>query len=253
MLKEPKVYSLKYEDNIGLVHLQAKFGYNWAMRMRTPFEYDDMFQEASLAFLTAVEGFDPDAGVKFSAYYTRVAFSFFKRAINGHASLKSLSSQERQKIKDRKAENKVRAASGLPELPGIETGLKMVRFSDLDGGEGDDFTPFIDSIASHAPTPEQALQLKQTRLRTLNKLSPLARLVVDWLEKPPHALLEELRSQVAHAQVSKAVGVPQRGVNGTVTVKAISNFLQLTGSASAAELVKVGKELNAIVKRMEAA
>lgn len=73
--------TLGFKKNLGLVHGQARRGFAWAQLAQAPFSYEDMFQEASLAFVLAWRGFDPDAGVGFPAYYARVAHGQLRQAI----------------------------------------------------------------------------------------------------------------------------------------------------------------------------
>ncbi|UUZ75403.1 hypothetical protein LP414_27185 [Polaromonas sp. P1(28)-13] len=85
----------KFEDHIGIIHMQAKFGLKWAHGAGVRMDYDDMFQEASLAFLAAAKGYDPETGLKFSTYFTKVAFSQFRQTIGVMTGVKNLNTTQR--------------------------------------------------------------------------------------------------------------------------------------------------------------
>lgn len=244
--------AISFEENVGLVHLQAKNGFKWAAGAGTGLSYEDMFQEASEAFLIAAAGFNPDAGVKFSAYYTQVAFSQFRKAIGIETGVKNLNPTQREEIAARKAENKRRASAALPQLPDMHYGISPVSFTDLGSHDEEGAAPFEQSLASDAMTPEEAFEIKQAWAHVSASLSPLAQLVVEWLKNPPPALMEELRKQEAHADHRVELGMRSKAaLRDGVSIASVSRFLQLVSGVSKTDLILVEDELMRAVKRIE--
>lgn len=148
--------ALRYEDNVGLIHFQAKQGFKWAHNAGSGLDYEDMFQIASTAFWIAAQGYNPESGHKFSAYFTQVAFSEFRREIGIMTGVKNLNEGQRAEIAARKEENKRRRETGQPELPEVNYGLAPVSFSELTApGEEDVAMPFEASLASEGMTPRR--------------------------------------------------------------------------------------------------
>jgi len=206
--------------------MQAKRGLKWAQGAGLPLDYNDMFQEASIAFLLAAEGYDPNAGVKFSAYYTMAAFSQFRKSIGIMSGVKNLNPGQREEIADRKAENARRIAAGERPLPECNYGLRPKLFSEMDGNdESSEFTSFQDSLVSDAPSPESILAERQVGEEVLLKLSPLACLIAELLREPPEELLRELDCQLAHRHEANESGGAT--FNDGVTVKDVCRFLQV--------------------------
>ena len=245
--------SLRFEDNIGLVHMQAKFGYRWAQAAGgQTLDYEDLFQEASIAFLLAAQGYDPDTGLKFSAYYTKVAFSQFRRAISVATGVKNLREEQRAEIAERRQENGRRGAAGLAPLPDCKFGLRPLCFSELDFP--DDSGPFIDSVPSEYHSPEEILQHKQELQQVHSQLSPLAALVLEWLRDPPPELMRELNCQMAHVEQCRAHGERTHGLRDGLSISAIAKFLKVLGAdISKGELALVKRELLDAAKTLEAA
>jgi RNA polymerase sigma factor (sigma-70 family) len=251
-----KTYSLKLEDNTGLIHLQAQFGFKWAKMNGHVLDYDDMVQIASIAFLKAVEGFDANAGVTFSAYFTKVAFSHFGREIGVMSGVKHLSADQRAEIKARKEENARRAASGQEQLPEVTYGLRPIPFSQVPSGleDGEIGEPFESILASDALSPEDELiereEREQAAQRAMSKLSPLAQLVVQWLQDPPPELLIELRKSDAYLERSREQGLRAYGVmRDGITIANIGRFLNLiTDGAAKADFAQAQQELAALIE-----
>lgn len=245
--------ALRYEDNIGLIHLQAKQGFKWAHGAGSGLDYEDMFQVASAAFCIAAEGFNPEAGHKFSTYYSQVAFTEFRREIGIMTGVKNLNDEQRAEIAARKAENKQRRKDGLPELPEMNYGLAPVRFGDMtvQGEEGEAATPFEATLAAECMSPEEQLERRQVWEQATANLSPLASLIVDWLRDPPEELVREIEAQRAHADQCNAVGKRAYGLRDGLTIAAVSKFLQLIGDVPKRELMLAEAELMKVVEAIE--
>jgi hypothetical protein len=242
----------RFEEHLGLVHLQAKAGHKMAMTNGANLEYSDCFQEASIAFLMAANGYDPECGYKFSAYYTKVAFTQFRKAIGQLTGVKNLSVKQRAEIQERTDENLRRRAAGEEALDAMQYGLRPMAFSQI--GTIEDGTPFEETLMSEAPSPEELLEAKETVEHAAAALSPLAKLVVEWLRDPPPELVRELNAQVAYAdrcveKGARAANYSRRGL----TVDAIGRFLQLAGVNVEDRLPMVKAELDRLVANVEAA
>lgn len=242
----------RFEDHKGLVHLQAKQGFRWAHGAGSGLDYEDMFQVASAAFCIAAAGFNPDAGHKFSTYYSQVAFTEFRKEIGIMTGVKNLNEGQRAEITARKEENKTLRAAGKAEKPEMNYGLAPMHFSAMTvPGDDDISTPFEAALASDNMTPEEHVEARQMWAKHAANLSPLARLMVDWLCDPPDALLDDLDAQRAHADQCNAMGKRTYGLRDGVTIAAIGKFLQMIGDVTKRELVLAEVELNKVVELIE--
>lgn len=242
---------INYEENIGLVHTQAKFGFKWAQGAGLSMDYEDMFQEASEAFLLAANGYKPETGLKFSTYYTKAAFSQFRKTIGVMTGVKNLNDDQRAEIAARKEENKKRAAAAMAPLLDCNYGLNPMAFSHM-GVEGEeDGHPFEESLESEVASPEEILEFKQTWERATANLSPLAQLIVEWLRNPPPELLKELNCQMVHADRRNLHGLRAYGLRDGLTIANIGKFLKLVSNVSDGELTLAKAELEELTKRIE--
>lgn len=239
---------IDFKENVGLVHLQAKFGYKWAQGAGLSLDYEDMFQEASVAFVLAAEGYDPDSGLKFSTYYTKAAFSQFRKTIGVMSGVKNLNPDQRAEIAERKLENKRRAAAALAPLPDCNYGLNPIMFSHI-GTRDEDGYIFEETIDSETSSPEEILEFKQLWEQATSELSPLAALVVEWLRDPPPELMKELHCQMLHADHLNEVGGRAFGLRNGLTVNNIGKFLKMVTDVEEEELIKVKAELDQLTKR----
>lgn len=242
----------RFEENLGLVHLQAKQGFRWAQGAGSGLDYEDMFQVASLAFHIAAAGYDPDTGHKFSTYYSTVAFSEFRKEIGVMTGVKNLNDEQRAAIIARKEENARRRAQAQPELPDMNYGLAPLSFGDMKGDD-EDAGPFEETLPAHGMTPEERVEFRQVWQQATAQLSPLAGLIVQWLRDPPDALLREVAAQRAHADQCKEKGKRTHGLRDGITVAAIVKFLRLVGDVPKGELLLVEKELEQVVEHIERA
>lgn len=243
----------QFAENQGLVHLQAKIGLKMAAAAGLAcLDYEDMFQEASISFVIAAKGFDESAGIKFSAYYTKVCFSQFRRTIGVMTGVKNLNPDQRTEIAERKETNKKRAATGKSLLPDIDYKVTTVSFTPSNDEDADTLQ---DRLVSECPTPEQILEHKQELAAARAKLSPLAQLVVDWLQDPPPELVAELNKQLAHADICTEQRVRVVGLRHGLTVDNIGKFINMVGQGSVTDddLVRVKTELRVMAQDLEVA
>lgn len=109
------------QENFGLVHACAK-------RFRgRGIEYDDLYQAGCLGLVKAVDGFDPDRGIRFSTYAVPVILGEMRRlfrdggAIKVGRALKELSMKAARASSDFTAkEGRAPTVSELAELLGVE-------------------------------------------------------------------------------------------------------------------------------------
>lgn len=66
----------------GLIHHVSEKVYRRAMAMKLSVEYDDVFQEMSIAYVNAFNAFDESKGVRFSTLYTTSAFRHANRLVD---------------------------------------------------------------------------------------------------------------------------------------------------------------------------
>ena len=241
---------IRFQDHIGLVHLHAKKGYKWAEGAGCGLDYDDLFQTASVAFCIAVDGFKPEMGLRFSTYYSTVVFSEFRREIGIMTGVKNLNPAQRSDIEARNEQNRQRAESGLAPLPACNYGIRATPFSSMATLFEDEV--FEDHLAGDMDTPEEELAFKQTWFAAIQSLSPLAQLMLDWLQSPPPELVREVEAQAAHADVRLARGLRgQKGGRDGVNLASIKKFLMLVADMPKEALMLAEAELMKVVQQLE--
>lgn len=246
---------IDFKENVGLVHMQAMQGLKMAANASCHlYEYQDFFQEASLAFLLAEEKFDETRGFRFSTYFTMVAQNQFKKMIGQATGVKSVNEKEKQAIDDVTAENKRRAAAAEKQLPSISMGLRPVLFSEVRKTfEGQD--DFEQRIPSNVPTPEEQLEFAQSYQLAYAKLSGLSKTFVDWLQEPPPELLREVTGQMAHFDLCSDKGVARmpRGLRSGLSIDSIAKFMIKIGvPLEKADIARVKRELEAMAEEVTA-
>lgn len=147
-----------WEGCVDFLHTLCNKAMQRVKQWRLPLEYDDLFQEASIAFVDAKRAFNPDRGTKFITY---VGCAVSNRL------------------------NKVVSES-------IASKTSMMTIS-LDDQVAEDHS-MHEQIADNSPTAEDILTVEQTIQKALTKLSPLSRKVIEWVESPPQELRDEFRA-----------------------------------------------------------
>jgi hypothetical protein len=244
----------RFEDHQGLIHLQAQQCLKMANLNHAGFEYDDCFQEASIAFLKAAENYDPESGFKFSAIYSRYARNHFQKVIGVMSGVKNLNTGQREQIQLVRDENKRRAIAGEKLLDPPQWGLRPVPFSRLRSHE--EGLPFEELLEADSESPEQKVERLEWVDKQLQRMSPLTQLVVSWLREPPPELVCELGKQSAHYQHAKEQGA-RAATNmrdPDVSIDSIGRFLQLAGApVDDTDLALVHAELGELVRQVETA
>lgn len=184
-----------YSGNLGFVHQVTRKCYGRLQGMGASLDYDDVLGEVEEAFVAAHAKFDPSQGFAFLTYFGRAAF------------------------------NKVGRIADVVHEERVKHGVRS--FEEL---SGDEDLAAIERIPCDGKTPEEFLEQRQDAAATIDKitndLSPLARVIVEWIVSPPPALLEEIAKHEAYANHSRSLGVPHRNGAG-VNIAFISKFLLL--------------------------
>ena len=128
-----------------------------------PEELEDLVQEGAMTWIACMDKFKPDAGAKFSTYLAQATYQNLNRAVDRMGNQRSGETQH---------------------------------FSSLDGfvtAESD--TPLHELIEGECWDDGEAVCIIHERVeRARRELSPLARLVFDWMYDPPQWVLEEVRA-----------------------------------------------------------
>lgn len=230
---------LSFKGNVGLVHLIARKCYGWTSALGVSVDYEDVFQDVSVAFVTAATSFDPTQGIKFSAYLTRAAMNEVRKTVGRFTGLKRLNDTEKQALAKLDEENKVRVAN-CQEPKSNFMGLSLTSFEEMRTEEG---TDPVEMIESACKTPEQILQDRQEWMGRVANLSPLAKLMEDMLRDPPQELLRELDSQYENAKLAVEKGLAEKAVRPYVSLRAVSDFIGMVSDVSRAELATAESEL----------
>jgi RNA polymerase sigma factor (sigma-70 family) len=203
-----------YAGNLGFVHTIARKCYGRLQGMGAALDYDDVFGDVRIAFLEAHQKFDPTKGFEFNTYFARSAY------------------------------NKLNRVAGDVEEERITNGVRS--FEEL---TTDDDMHAVERIACQAITPEQWMEQREAAdamERVVERLSPIAGLIVEWIAQPPKALLEEIAKHQAHAEYARSVGENMRSFAG-VNVSFICKFLRMTMPERAKEITAAGREVRELI------
>lgn len=228
-----------YKSNIGLIHLITRKCMGWVMALGVKLDYDDVFQEVSLAFVTAARLYDPSTGIKFSAYLTRAAYNQIRKTVGTMTGAKRLNEKEKQLLTQLQEDNKGLVAAGQ-ETKSTYFGLSVVSIDDMASEDGQN--P-IDMFACVGKNPEQVASETQEWENALSRLSPVAHVLADMLKEPPAALLSELHSQFEHEKIAVEMKQMAKATRPFVTLKAVSGFVAKISDVTPAELLKAEAEL----------
>jgi DNA-directed RNA polymerase specialized sigma24 family protein len=125
--------------------------FSMAQRRGLPLEFDDIFQEASVAYCRALKGFKPEKGYKFITY---LGTAIMTRLANFTVSAK------RQLI------GQTRSLDAMVDENGDEVDLYEV-------------------MPSNEPTPLAQMLLEEAVEETLKGLSPFGLQMLEWCMNPP--------------------------------------------------------------------
>lgn len=231
--------ALDFQSNIGLVHVVARKCYGWTKALGISLDYDDVFQEVSLAYVTAQRGYNPDLGIKFSAYLTRAALNQVRKTIGAMTGLKRLNDKDREALRRIKEENEHAVACGEKTVPSY-MGLSVVYIEDLGS---DEMENPLDMFASQDATPEEKVIAEKEWEYVRKNLSPLAQMMADMLSNPPKLLLDEIEAQNAYLDLALEKGEIRRARRPSLSLKSIAEFIHLGGSVRREKLLLAENEL----------
>lgn len=201
-----------YEQNKGLVHAVSRKGFARFSGLGVSMDYEDIFQEMSVIFLKAYEGFDDSKGFKFTTYFYMSAFN----RINSWL----------QKLAD---ERVVHGVVSIEEL------------NARSGGDGEN--NLSDLLMIDRATPETYCQLNQFITHADKSLSPLASLILSWCLSPPPELLEQLRKAEVHAEYGRKLGFETRCMS-KLTPRYVGGFVSMLTGIPKIHIVEATQELS---------
>lgn len=201
-----------YQANIGLVHTIARRGFARLAAARVPIDYEDVFQEMSMVFVKAMNGFDESKGFKFSTYFFMAAY------------------------------NRLNAWAGDM----IEERLKhgVVSVEELAGDSGEDFS-LEEILYVDEATPEAHYRVTELLEHIVRKLSPLAGLILTWSIAPPPEVMDSVRKAQLQAEYARTRGINARCMT-QVSPRYIASFLQMVTDATGYELERALKEIDTL-------
>jgi len=185
-----------YNENVGLVHAVTKKGFARLQKAGVAMDYEDVFQEMSVVFVKACEGFQADKGFKFSTY-------FFIAAQN------KLASWTKKIIEERLVH-------------------KVVSIEEMNHNHGGEELDLESILPGDRTTPEDIASAKQCVADLAKSLSPVAAQIIEWMVEPPQALLDEFNRLEAHAAFARSIGFEQR-FSAQLSPRYVGQFLVLLG------------------------
>lgn len=199
-----------FEKNKGLVHDVSNRGYRRVVSLNVGLEYEDVFQEMSMAFLKAYEGFDESKGYKFTTYYYMAAFNHLNTWIKKTAS-------------DR-----------------IQHGT--VSIEELNS-RGDEDNNIADLIMVERLTPEHCAQYGQFVEHISESLSPLASWILEWTLSPPPELLDQVSKARAQAEYGRSLGIDTKCVIN-MSPRYVGSFILMLAQIPKAHIAEAINELS---------
>ena len=199
-----------YKDNVGLVHTVSRKGWARLQKAGVAMDYDDVFQEMSCVFLKSCEGFDEEKGFKFSTYFFMGAYNRLNKW-----------------------------AQAL-----IEERLKhgVVSVEEMNNGADEEFS-LEDVVMKDMNTPEKMYAATEFVAYLNRKLSPIAKLIVDWSVEPPEEMMAEMEKIQANADYGRSLGMNTRCFT-TINPKFVGSFIVMVSDVSEAQVRAALRELD---------
>lgn len=201
-----------YKANVGLVHAIAKRGLGRLGAAKVAIEYDDVFQEMSVVFLKAYEGFDESRGFKFSTYYYMAAYNHLN-----HWADKLI---------------KERLRDGL---------VSLEEFHNPNEDESLEAILYVDDSQS----PELQYRVTELLEHIERMLSPLAALILTWTAAPPPELMREVQKAQLNAEFGRSKGLNSRCMV-QVTPRFVGTFLSMVSDVTQAEVRQALREIDTL-------
>jgi hypothetical protein len=216
-----------YKDNVGLVHSVARKGHRRLQAIGSSLEYNDLVQDLSVVFIRSFELFDPSKG-KFSTYFIQASYHELNKIA--------------REVEEERIENNVKSVE--------EMDARHVEVVPSEVGTGSSY--WLDGqMACSRDTPEQAVAGSMLIANVRRDLTPLARLMADWVIEPPAAVESELEARQAHMEVARSLGHARRCCD-SMNLKFICEMLALTGEFTKSEIRAAQSELKCAVERVTA-
>lgn len=198
-----------YKANVGLVHSVSRKGFARLTAAKVGIDYEDVFQEMSMVFLKAYQGFDQSRGFKFSTYYYMAAYN----RLNAWAT----------DMIDERVKHGVVSIDELNEAGGEEMSLSE--------------TLLVDDT-----TPEDNVRAMQLLTHIKNKLSPLAGLILQWSIEPPPEVVQQIQAAQMNADYGRSRGLNSRCM-AKPSPRYIAGFIRMISDVSAYEAERALKEI----------
>lgn len=153
MDKVSRAFDTSFEAHKGLLHKMARKGYGRLMDLNMVIDYEDVFQEMSLAYVKAAQKYDATKGITFGAYLGRAVWNEFNRFV------------ER------------------------EQGENFASLDSFEKGEDDDLDVYS-AVPSNCLTPEQLIELKQEAQYKNKRSGKLTKYLISQLLNPSPKIVE---------------------------------------------------------------
>jgi len=179
-----------YEANKGLIHKFCGQAMRRVAHAGISLDYTDLYQSACEAFLRCYAGYNPELG-KFSTYFWRAA------------------------------QHNINALVG----PLAEERLKhgTVSVEEMSSHDGEELS-MEEVLLKDITDPESVAAVHEYLAFLDEKLSPLAKLILNWLVEPPEDLMDAFDRQAAHAAFARSIGIARRAATD-LSVTSIGDYM----------------------------
>jgi hypothetical protein len=197
-----------YEANIKLVHRVALQAQNRLDRAGMGADYQDTFADMREVFFKSMIGFDEGFGTTFSTYFMRAAHNKMNRVYG-------------PRIKER-----------------LIYGVRNVQELLHPDSRGEDALDFLEFDGCDTNAPDRILEAKQFLENLDERLSPVAKLMVELIVSPPKLASDQMDRIQAHSLHVQDLGGTKRQLKD---VTLISTFM-IHGLGIDADLVKGARQ-----------
>lgn len=202
-----------YKANMGLVHVVSRKGFSRMVAAKVVIDYEDVFQEMSIVFLKAFEGFDESKGFKFSTYFFMCAYNRLNRWAQDLI-------EERLK-------------HGVVSIEELGHNLE---------GDDIDMGSMMQDMSDPSADPESSYRVRELLEHMATTLSPLAGLILQWSIAPPEEVMTEVRKAHQYAEYGRSKGHNSRCMV-QINPRYIASFVRMISDASQPEVTKALREI----------
>lgn len=202
-----------YKANMGLVHVVSRKGFSRMAAAKVVIDYEDVFQEMSIVFLKAFEGFDESKGFKFSTYFFMCAYNRLNRWAQDLI-------EERLK-------------HGVVSIEELGHNLE---------GDDIDMGSMMQDMSDPSTDPESSYRVRELLEHMATKLSPLAGLILQWSIAPPEEVMAEVRKAHQYAEYGRSKGHNSRCMV-QISPRYVASFIRMISDASQPEVTKALREI----------